>query len=445
MANLRSGRERALRSWGLPGPFAHRMWTPSSTLDVVLPPDELLLAIGSGRSYGDVGLNSGHGVISCRFLDRFVDFDPDTGILECEAGLTIDELVRVMLPRGWFPAVVPGTRFVTIGGAIANDVHGKNHHVAGSFGDHVMGLRLMTSDGRVRECSPLLNSDLFAATIGGLGLTGMILTARLQLRRVANGWMRVSARRFSGLSSFSELETNAIRGNEYSVAWLDCLSGPADRIRGVHFAADHLPQEELAGRSRFPERSSPRQLRVTPAISMVNRLSTRILNAGYWQRSRNQHMVQSLYPFFWPLDGLADWNRFYGPAGFFQFQCVVPHGAESDTIAALLRTCPLYRQVPAMAVLKRFADRPAPGVLSFARAGTTLALDFPNRGPETRRLLGELESISLTAGGAIYPAKDATISAAGFVASFPRLDQFTRHKDPQFSSSMWRRVTGAAE
>ena len=226
-----SDRWLGLRSWGLPGPFPHRVLTLLGRPELDLARDHKVLAIGAGRSYGDVGLNAGGIAIDSRLNDRLLGFDEATGILDCEAGVTLDTIVRVMLPRGWFPMVVPGTRFVTVGGMIANDVHGKNHHTAGSFGNHVVSLTLMSSDGAVVDCSRDHESARFRATIGGLGLTGLILSARVRLRRVVSAWMMARCRRFAGLDAFFELEREAADRYEYTVAWLDCPSAARGPVR----------------------------------------------------------------------------------------------------------------------------------------------------------------------------------------------------------------------
>lgn len=439
---LRDNVTRGLRSWGLPGPYLHRTWTPASSAGWTLPAEEQVLAVGAGRSYGDVGLNSGHGAILTRRMDRLLDFDPEQGVLECEAGVSIDEIVGLMLPRGWFPAVVPGTRFVTIGGAIANDVHGKNHHVAGSFGEHVVSFQLLRGDGSVVPCSRETNSQLFAATIGGLGLTGVVLNAKIRLRRLDSAWMKVATRCFRSFAEFEALEREAQVRREYTVAWVDCLSSRSGRLRGVHMAGDHAPSEALLGRPVFATRRPPRALPMHPPFCLVNRLSVRALNAAYWARSEEGEQLQGIYDFFWPLDGLLDWNRLYGPAGLFQFQCVLPPSEASCGIVHLLDLAARHGEASFLAVLKTFTVRPTKGMLSFAREGTTLAMDFPNRGKPTRALLAELESVVLEAGGAIYAAKDACMSARMFHAGNPRFAEFLPHRDIHFASDLWRRVRG---
>ncbi|WP_085315184.1 FAD-binding oxidoreductase [Derxia lacustris] len=432
------------RSWGLPGPFQHRLTLPASRVGLALPAGRPLLAAGNGRSYGDVGLNEGHDLVAMRGLDRYLGFDADSGVLECEAGTLLSDIVRDFLPRGWFPAVVPGTRFVTVGGAIANDVHGKNHHAAGSFGDHVLGLRLLCSDGAF-DCSPTHHSALFRATLGGLGLTGLIVTARLRLMPVDSGWMSVRSTRFATLAEFFALNAERERQFPYTVSWIDCLSARDGALRGVYLAGRHAGRDELAGRPTLPPAPRSRGVPFTPPVSLINRLSLRAFNAAYYARSRDaEGAIQSVYEYFWPLDGLLEWNRIYGRRGFYQYQCVLPPAAGPAATQALLDSIARSGQGSFLAVLKTFGDRSAPGLLSFARPGVTLALDFPNLGASTLDLFRRLDAQVLAAGGALYPAKDAAMSPAMFAAGYgARLEAFAPWRDKAFSSSFWRRVMPA--
>lgn len=399
-----------------------------------------MLAHGNGRSYGDSCLNPGGTLLRTRGLDRFIGFDRDSGVLECEAGALLADILEVALPTGWFLPVTPGTRFVTVGGAIANDVHGKNHHHAGTFGRHVLGFELLRSDGTRLECTPRHNAGLFAATIGGLGLTGLVVRARLQLRRVPGPWLSVETQRFDGLADFFALSASHA-GSEYSVAWVDCLARGANLGRGVFMHADHAD----AGDGRVPPAKPPRPLPFPP-LPLVNRLSLRAMNEAYYRRApgtptrRQAHYV----PFFYPLDAIANWNRAYGPKGFVQYQCVVPPAQAEAATRELLERIARARRGSFLVVLKQFGDAASPGLLSFPRAGTTLALDFPMAGDGTLALLDELDTVVFAAGGALYPAKDARMGARAFEASFPRLPEFKDHLDPGFSSGFWRRVTEAA-
>jgi len=396
------------------------------------------LPYGNGRSYGDSCQNPGGTLLDARGLDRFVSFDPATGVLACEAGVTLAQILERMVPQGWFLPVTPGTRFVTVGGAIANDVHGKNHHRMGTFGHHVRAFELLRSDGGRTWCRPG-DDGLFAATVGGLGLTGLVTEAVLQLRRIPGPWLDAESIRFDGLDEFFELSRASADSHEYVVAWIDCLASGASLGRGHLLRADHAPCDDQPRREPGPSRL---RMPLTPPVSLVNRLSLRPFNSAYYhrQRARRRRGAQHYLGYFYPLDGIADWNRMYGPRGFLQHQCVLPPAAARDGIAALLREIAASGQGSFLAVLKEFGDAPSPGMLSFPRPGTTLALDFPHTGPAVLALLDRLDAIVDAAGGAIYPAKDARMSGAHFRRAFPAWERFQAHVDPRFSSGFWRRV-----
>ncbi|MEN6684041.1 FAD-binding oxidoreductase [Stenotrophomonas pavanii] len=395
---------------------------------------------GNGRSYGDSCQNPGATLLDCRGLDRFIAFDPASGRLHCEAGVTLGEIIALVLPQGWFLPVTPGTRHVTVGGAIGNDVHGKNHHLAGSFGHHVLSFELLRSNGERRVCRPGDGDGWFEATVGGLGLTGLVTHAELQLRRVPGSSLEVENIRFSSLADFFALSQDSSESHEYSVAWIDCLAHDRALGRGHFTRASHAvqPADE---RPATPRRQWSMPL--TPPMSLVNRLTLRPFNTLYYWRQpaqRRRH-VSHLLPFFYPLDGISQWNRMYGPAGFVQYQCVLPPHAAADGIPALLQEIARSGQGSFLAVLKQFGTRPSLGMLSFPRPGTTLALDFPNTGEALWALLRRLDRIVDAAGGAQYPAKDARMTAASFQQAYPRWQDFSRFIDPRFSSGFWRRVT----
>lgn len=395
------------------------------------------LPYGNGRSYGDSCLNPGGTLLRTRGLDRFVEFDPATGILHCESGVTLSEIIDLTLPQGWFLPVTPGTRHVTVGGAIANDVHGKNHHRAGTFGHHVLTLELLRSDGERLELSPGDASGRFEATVGGLGLTGVITRASLQLRRVPGPWMEVESIRFANLDEFFHWSAQSASTCEYTVAWIDCLAGGQSLGRGHFLRADHAP-----GDGRPLPKPSRAAMPFTPPLSLVNRFSLRPFNWLYYHRQRQKRRRDFAHyaPYFYPLDGIAHWNRMYGPRGFLQHQCVLPPSVAREAVADMLREISRSGSGSFLAVLKEFGEQPSRGMLSFARPGTTLALDFPNDGHDVFRLLDRLDRVVAAAGGALYPAKDARMSGALFRQSFPRWEEFSRHVDPRFSSGLWRRV-----
>lgn len=399
------------------------------------------LPLGNARSYGDSCLNDGGTLFSTRTLDRFIAFDPLTGVLTCEAGLLLSEILDLAVPQGWFLPVTPGTRFVTVGGAIANDVHGKNHHRAGTFGHHVIAFELLRTSGTRLHCSPEKNSEWFRATVGGLGLTGIVVWATIQLRRIRSPWMSAESHKFGNLGEFFTLSKDSDQAYEYTVAWIDCVARGASLGRGLFSRANHAPA--CPDTRPYPSQRSL-AMPLTPPLSLVNRLSLKVFNTLYYHRQRRQvsHATMHYQPFFYPLDSITHWNRMYGPKGFLQYQCVIPPEAAEDAIRELIETISGSGLGSFLAVLKQFGERPSPGMLSFARPGTTLALDFPNQGTTTFTLLDRLDAITASAHGAVYPAKDAHMSAAHFHCYFPGLDSFRAFVDPGLSSSLWRRVAG---
>jgi FAD/FMN-containing dehydrogenase len=432
---------REVASWG-----RHPHLPPARVLAIVdreapLPQAPApMLPYGNGRSYGDSCQNLGGTVLDARGLDRFMAFDAGTGVLRCEAGILFDDILRLAVPRGWFLPVAPGTRFVTVGGAIANDVHGKNHVRVGSLGRHVLGFELLRSDGARLHCTPSAHADLFAATIGGLGLTGLISWADLQLVPVAGPWLAVERQRFGRLDDFFALSRESAASFEHTVAWIDCLAPAGQRGRGIFSRANVAAEPGDGPRRAGALLSVP----FTPPFPVLGGPGLRGFNRLYYHRPRRRHARQHYQPFFFPLDGIADWNRLYGPQGFVQHQCVLPPDAAPGALVDVLDGIADSGTGSFLAVLKTFGDLPSPGLMSFPRAGTTLALDFPWRGDDTARLLDRLDAIVAAAGGAVYPAKDARMSGAHFRRFFPNWETFARHIDPAFSSSFWRRVMAEA-
>jgi len=319
---------------------------------------------------------------------------------------------------------------VTLGGALANDVHGKNHHAAGTFGAHVTRFELLRSDGARLECSPTQNTELYAATIGGLGLTGLVTWLELQLRRVPGPAIAVDNRRFRGLDEFFALNAAAEQAHEHVVAWIDCLAATP---RGILMAGDHAEGQPAAP-------ASAHAVPLTPPFSLINRASLAAFNAAYFRRPLAERETVHCLPYFYPLDNLLHWNRIYGPRGFYQYQCAVPRAVQREATAALLGAIRASGQGSFLAVLKTFGDAASPGMLSYPLAGANLALDFPNGGAATLALFERLDAIVAEAGGRLYPAKDARMPGALFRAGYPRWQEFSQHVDPKFSSNFWRRV-----
>lgn len=402
----------------------------------VIAEDDTLLAYGSGRSYGDSCINSQGSHISTRKLDRFISFDREQGLLHCESGLTLDEILQIIVPAGWFLPVVPGTRFITLGGAIANDVHGKNHHRAGSFGCHVRSLQLLRSDRSRPVCTPSVNKELFGATIGGLGLTGLITRAEIRLIPISSCEMVTENLTFSSVSEFLDISTGSADW-EYSVAWIDSFARNGQVGRGIFSRAKH---------AEVPSGLQPKTRRLgvpfAPPFSLINKYTVDYFNRAYYavNRSKKGQRYSHYQPFFFPLDGIANWNRIYGSSGFYQYQCVIPSESGQDAVQQLLNDVHHSGEGSFLAVLKAFGGIRSPGLLSFPRPGLTLALDFPNRGEKTRHLLDMLDKTVERAGGALYSAKDARMSPALFATGYPRVDEFMSQLDPAFSSAFWRRV-----
>jgi FAD/FMN-containing dehydrogenase len=397
-----------------------------------------ILPFGQGRSYGDVCLNEGGILIDTENLARFISLDEETDLLRCEAGILLAEILDTLVPRGWMLPVVPGTKHVSLGGAIANDVHGKNHQHAGSFGCHVTQLELLRSTGERFLCSPFQNRELFEATIGGLGLTGLILWAEIRLRRISGPMLETSWTRFRSYDEYIELASHD-HDSEHTIAWLDGLKLKQRRVTGVFMRGNHVDEPHTAAPKNSASWSVPFDL---PAWTL-NRFTIKLLNWAY-STVRTNPNVRKLTPydrFFFPLDGLKHWNRAYGKRGFLQYQCVLPRKDQTRFLRAIVNAISRSGCHSYLGVLKSFGDRVSPGLISFPRPGLTLALDFPFEGTRTLELLDELDSLVAEAGGAVYPAKDARMSRRNFQAFFPQWKRFESFADPGFSSSFWRRVT----
>ena len=400
-----------------------------------------VLPYGLGRSYGDSCLNDRGVLLATKEINRLIHFDEQRGIVQCEAGISLADLLDIFVPRGWFIPVTPGTKHVTVGGAIANDVHGKNHHRAGTFGCHVLAFELLRSTGERFTCTPSQHTNLFRATIGGLGLTGLITWATIQLKPITGPMIASERIRFSNLEEFFDISDESDEPFEYTVAWIDCLAKGRNLGRGIFHRGNHaLPDTNFPP---SPTRESPVSVPFNAPSFLLNPFSIKIFNRLYYhlQCTRPTHTTESYDTFFYPLDGIKHWNRLYGARGFLQYQCVVPSQYEREGIREILRRIQHSQQGSFLAVLKKFGQVPSPGLLSFPRPGTTLALDFPLLGDRTFSLLTKLDDIVRETGGAVYPAKDARMTAQDFQTYFPKLPEFMKDKDPKFSSSFWRRVT----
>jgi FAD/FMN-containing dehydrogenase len=394
-----------------------------------------LLCRGLGRSYGDVALNGGYLLDTTR-ADHFLAADWEAGVVRAEAGLSLDALLRACVPRGWFLPVTPGTKFVTLGGAVANDVHGKNQESAGTIGCHVRRICLARSTGEVLELSA--GEPLFAATIGGLGLTGVIVWVELNLLSIRSAIMEVETLAMAGLDDFFRLSAQSADW-PYTVSWVDSLARGSVLGRGLFIRGRHAESGAPAAHG------APRFTVPHAASYLLNRGTISLFNFFYrtrpWVTGRT---IMHYDRFFYPLDSLSDWNRLYGGRGFFQHQSVVPMKNAPETVRSLLELSAERGEPSFLAVLKVLGDRASPGLLSFPKSGVTLALDLANRGEGTRRLLDRMADLVVAAGGRLYPAKDATMSGEAFRKGYPAWRELEQHRDPAIMSDFWRRVTADA-
>jgi len=411
-------------------------------IDSAWPEKDSILPRGAGRSQGDVCLNDGGMLLDTTKLDRFIAFNRQTGKVKCEAGVTLAQLLQLTLPSGWFLPVTPGTKYVTVGGAVANDVHGKNHHRAGTFGCHVNSLGLVRSSGEELECNELNNKDMFRATIGGMGLTGVITWVEIQMKPVVSQMVDEEVIKMESLEDFWQLADESDESHEYTVAWLDCCATGKNLGKGLFMRGNHTMSEgNLSDISSWykPKLKWP----LSSSLGFLNRHSVSVFNKVFYNKtlsSKKEHRVH-FNKFFYPLDGVEQWNGVYGQKGFLQYQFVVPRSAADAVLRQVLRITAQSRKASFLSTMKYFGDIKSPGMMSFPRPGLELAIDFLGTDRSTRKLLDRLDQIVMNCGGAVNPSKDARMSAVMFRQSFPSMDEFKQYKDPQISSSFWRRVS----
>jgi len=413
-------------------------WLSEATLEG----EGSLLPYAYGRSYGDSCLNDGGTLLDVSGLDRLISFDATTGVLRAEAGVSLEHVLAFAVPRGWFLPVTPGTKYVSLGGAVANDIHGKNHHRAGTFGRHVRAFELLRSDGSRLVCSPTQNAHMFRATVGGLGLTGLILWVELALRPIESAMIDTETVKFANLDEFFVLSAESDAAFEYTVAWVDCAARGRSLGRGLFMRGNHAPGPGPLTPSPPPRLTAP----FDAPDFLLNRWTVSAFNALYYGKQRRKVVAKRAHyeGFFYPLDAVGGWNRIYGPRGFLQYQFVLPYAGDAGVTKEVFERIAASKLGSFLAVLKMFGDLPSPGLLSFPQPGVTLALDFPNEGARTFALLEDLDAIIREHGGRVYPAKDARMSAESFGSFYPQWREFARYVDPRFSSSFWRRVTGGA-
>ncbi|MFE5594361.1 FAD-binding protein [Streptomyces sp. NPDC056549] len=443
----------AITGWGRTAPTLARVRRPRGHAEAV----EAVLACGPrgavarglGRAYGDAAQNAGGTVLDMTALDRILAVDTTTGLVVCEAGVSLHRLTEALLPLGWCVPVTPGTRYVTVGGAIGADVHGSDHHVSGSFGRHVTALELLTADGEIRTVLP--GTPLFDATTGGMGLTGVILSATLRLLPVETSLLRVDTERVPDLDELLARLTADDHAHRYSVARIDLLARGSATGRAVLTRGDHAPYDALPRRHRArraPLAFSPGRLPAPPPYvpgGLLGPTSVGLLNELWYRRAPRAATgrLQSLPAFFHPLDGVPHWNRIHGPGGFVHYQFVVPYGQE-ETLRRIVRRLADRRCPSFPAVLKRFGAGD-PGLLSFPLPGWTLALDLPTGLPGLGRFLDGLDEEVAGAGGRVCLAKDSRMRPEALAAMYPRLDEFRALRtalDPRsvFTSDLARRL-----
>jgi len=426
--------KQSFPSWGFQ-PLVELQKAVVLTRSSIPPIDGAILPRGLGRSYGDSCLNDGGTLLLTKELSYFISFDEKTGILECEAGVTLDDILKVFVPKGWFLPVTPGTKFVTIGGAIANDVHGKNHHKAGNFGHHVLSIEVIRTDRDAISCSREENSELFYATIGGLGLTGLISKVRIKLIPITSAYIDQEQIKFNSLAEFMRISSESEDGFDYTVAWVDCVSG--NELRGIFIRGNHSSGGDL-----LPHKEPKLKVPFTFPNWILNPFTVRMFNYLYFFKNTQKVSKSHVHyeGFFYPLDAIYNWNRIYGKRGFYQYQFVVPLDEKGESaLREILTKIKNSGYASFLVVLKTFGDIPSLGMLSFPKKGITLALDFANYGEPLLGLLQECDIILESVGGRIYPAKDARMSSDFFHKTY-NCDRFKNFIDKKFSSSFSRRV-----
>lgn len=424
------------------------LFAPETISDVVPPAEESVIARGQGRSYGDAAISTTGLVMLSERLNRVVCFDEKSGLLQAEAGITIADLLDTFVPKGWFPSVVPGTKFVSVGGCVAADIHGKNHHRAGTFGQYITDLEIVSAHRARVHCTPDDGAELFWATVGGMGLTGIITQVTLKLSPIESPYMVVQHHRGKDLDASLSMLEGESWDDDYTVAWIDCVAGRSlgrsVLIRGHHAKLSDLPRRL----QEITDNREKRQFKLRFGFPSwaLNRFTMAAFNETFygWQGRRKEAFIDTFDRFFFPLDRIENWNRMYGKKGFVQYQCVLPLAQSQPGLQALMEELIRSRRSSFLSVLKRFGPAGS-GLLSFPMEGYTLTLDFPIRDEGLFPFLDRLDDTVLKYGGRVYLAKDARMRPETFRAMYPRFAEWQRIKsriDPEnrFDSDLARRL-----
>lgn len=433
-----------ITNWGNYPVIDAQLCSPSNHTEIrhCLSASDELIPRGLGRCYGDSSLSST--IVSMLRMNHFLAFDETNGILTCESGVSLEEILEVIVPKGWFLSVTPGTKYVTLGGAIASDVHGKNHHIAGSFSRHLLSMKVMLSDGAIVDCSGIDNSDLFWSTCGGMGLTGIILEATIRLTKIETAYIRQKIVKSKNIDEAIDL-FETYKQWTYSVAWIDCLAKGNSLGRSALILGEHATRDEIGYRYRDPLKIDKRRSFPVPIFFpnfLLNTYTVKLFNELRYATYRAKEGVVEYEPFFYPLDVLSDWNKIYGKRGFTQYQFVIPKESSREGLKKILARITKSGEGSFLAVLKLFGEQTS--LLSFPREGFTLALDFPIT-KNTLKLFDELDAMVAEFGGRIYLSKDVRMSHNLFVQGYSessKFKQIKKHYDPsmKFQSLQSKRI-----
>lgn len=401
--------------------------------------DSNILPYAYGKSYGDSCLNENGVLIDTKRLNKFIDFNEEKSTITCEVGVTLKDVLDFITPKRYFLAVTPGTKNISVGGAIGNDVHGKNHHIAGTFGCQTIRFELVRSNGEKLICSRDENPELFAATIGGMGLTGLITWAEFNVRKVSSPFIEMESIKFDSLEEFFAINEESDKKFDYTVSWVDLTATGSRLGRGLYSRGNHLD----ISKHEEPKLIHKNNIPTFPLdYPFINPFTVQVFNMLYYNKQMNKKhsMVVGYNPFFYPLDAVDKWNKAYGKNGFLQYQFVIPFENVEKNLTDILKYISKTGLSSFLTVLKTFGDIKSPGMLSFPRPGVTMATDFRYNGEKTLMILKDLNKMVRDCGGVLYPAKDAQMSSEDFWTFYPQAEEFRKYIDPKFSSSFSRRV-----